>query len=451
MIPFQYYKHLVLPFTVILIISIGCNSNDYDEIDRSTTLDQQLEKSLTEASEGKGLNYFRLPDDEDLESIPQDPNNPITAQKVALGRMLFHETGLAVEARQTAGMRTYSCASCHNPGAAMQPGRRQGIADGGVGFGLNGEARFKNPQYAEEEIDAQPIRAPSTLNVAFQSNVLWNGMFGSTGVNNGTEDLWTGDASVNLLGFQGAESQAIKGLEVHRMRITREFAEEMGYASLLKSAFPGVAEDTLYSRTYIGLAIAAFVRTINTSQAPFQQWLRGNRQALTLREKEGAILFFGKANCVSCHTGPALNKMEFAAVGMEDLIGSDIFLIDSDITPLGRGGFTGRNEDFFKFKIPQLYNLKDAPFLGHGSSFTSIAEVVNYFDKAVPQKTINASYLDERFRPIGLSESEREALTAFIADGLYDASIQRHIPESTLSNLCFPNADEQSKNDLGCD
>ncbi|MFB0908316.1 MAG: cytochrome-c peroxidase, partial [Spirosomataceae bacterium] len=56
-----------------------------------------------------------------------------------------------------------------------------------------------------------------------------------------------------------------------------------------------------------------------SNQAPFQQYLRGNNSAMTPIQKEGAKLFFGKANCGSCHNGPSLATMEFYALGMNDL------------------------------------------------------------------------------------------------------------------------------------
>lgn len=435
-------------FLVGSCILSSCSNDDESILDQAT-----LDEELTAAIEGAdlaGVNAFVLPEDGDFDALPQDPRNPITNEKVALGKMLFHETALGVEAVRAEGLMTYSCGSCHNVSAAMQPGRRQGIAEGGLGFGQIGDGRSKNDNYPDSEVDAQPIRAPSTLNVTYQKNVLWNGMFGATGLNTGTEANWTGDASVNLLGFEGAESQAIKGLEVHRLNADQVMMEDMGYMDMLRAAFPGVEDDTLATRVYMGLAIATYVRTITTSQAPFQEWLRGNFNALNNAQKRGAILFFDKANCVACHTGPGLNKMEFSAVGMDDLLGPDIINPDPVNTPLGRASFTGNADDNFKFKIPQLYNLKDAPFLGHGSSFTSLEEVVEYFNEAIPQKSLNPGDLDDRFQPLGLNDQEVDDLVSFLRDGLYDANLARHIPDDILSNNCFPNADEASKIDLGC-
>jgi cytochrome c peroxidase len=154
------------------------------------------------------------------------------------------------------------------------------------------------------------------------------------------------------------------------------------YQQIYSLAFPG--DPAPINRLNTALAIAAFERTILASEAPFQKWLRGNKTSMTDEQKRGAIIFFGKANCVSCHTGPALNSMTFYALGMNDLDGS----CDNRVNPTpfggtipegvrkGRGGFTGHSEDMYKFKTPSLYNLADAPFYGHGSSFCTIYEVV---------------------------------------------------------------------------
>lgn len=432
---------------ILILFVAGCSDNE--SFDGEEGLDAELAGLLQEVNPD-GMDGFILPDDGDYNNLPQDPRNPITTEKVLLGRMLFHETALANEPQNPIGLRTYSCGSCHNASAAMQPGRRQGIAEGGLGFGSRGEGRYMNPDYQEQDIDAQPVRAPSTLNVAYQKNLLWNGMFGATGLNAGTESNWTGDASVNLLGFEGVESQAIKGLEVHRMSASMDMMGEFGYLEMLREAFPGVEGDTLVSRVYLGLAISAYVRTITTSQAPFQLWLKGNTNALTEQQKRGALIFFGSGNCVACHTGPGLNKMEFAAIGLADLSGEDLVNIDLVNAPLGRASFTGRTEDNYKFKIPQLYNLKDAPFLGHGSSVTSLSDMVTYFNEALPQKDLGADLLDPLFEPLGLVEEEVQDLTAFLMEGLYDPNLSRHIPDYILSNNCFPNADGVSRVDLGC-
>ena len=200
------------------------------------------------------------------------------------------------------------------------------------------------------------------------------------------------------------------------------------------------------------LAIAAFERTLLANQSPFQEWLKGNTSAMTDREKEGAVLFFGKAECVSCHTGPALNSMAFYALGMGDLEGDGVFDYDpEDRAHKGRGGFTGVPEDDYKFKVPQLYNMALSPFYGHGASIRDIRELVQYKNQAVSQNPkVPTEQLADRFQPLGLTDEEVDLIAEFLESGLKDDNLTRYVPNDLPSGLCFPNADAISSSDLNC-
>ena len=98
------------------------------------------------------------------------------------------------------------------------------------------------------------------------------------------------------------------------------------------------------------------------------------------------MLFFGKANCSNCHSEPNLGSPRFFALGVNDMHMIPSFNRNpADKKNLGRGGFTLNEEDMFKFKVPQLYNLKGTPFYFHGSSKRSIKQVVEYFNLAIPE------------------------------------------------------------------
>lgn len=431
----------------------GCQDDETFLPENENTLDQALEATLMTASQGQGLNYFELPEDGLYAEIPQDPLNPISHDKVVLGRLLYHETGIALAPMEPIGKETYSCASCHFADAGFQADRWQGIGDGGSGAGLT---RLMDGHYDAEQLDVQPIRSPSTLNVAYQTNMLWNGQFGATGVNVGTEAQWTEDTpkETNQLGFEGVETQAIAGLEVHRLVIDMQALDQYGYRQLFDRAFPQLPSSERYTRESAGLAIAAYERTLLANRAPFQLWLQGYRDAMTERQKRGAILFFDKAGCGECHTGPALSSMAFYGYAMDDLheCPEPVFKAgETSVENLGRGGFTGQPQDNYKFKVPQLYNMKDSPFLGHGSSFRSVREVVEYKNKGVPQNDrVPASQLANDFRPLQLSEDEIDAITDFLENGLHDPYLQRYEPDAIPSGLCFPFNDPQSRVDLDC-
>jgi cytochrome c peroxidase len=141
----QHKLSFILLF-VLLVLS-ACSK------DPKQTIDEQLTEILQAASETGSLDYFKLPQGDDYSAIQQDARNPITQEKVNLGAMLYHETGLAMSPMHTESEQQYSCASCHFASAGFQAGRHQGIADGGIGFGMNGEGREPDPLYNLSELD----------------------------------------------------------------------------------------------------------------------------------------------------------------------------------------------------------------------------------------------------------------------------------------------------------
>lgn len=424
-----------------------------------SSTDQQLSELLSKAS-GSDKTAYLLPESNDFTKIPQDPKNPLTADKVALGKLLFHETGLAMNPNKAASYQTYSCASCHHAKAGFQACLPQGIGEGGAGFGVSGEARKKSSAYIDKDIDVQPIRTPSAMNIAYQANILWNGQFGATHLNANTQSSWTADTpkEKNNLGFEGTETQAIAGQGVHHLGFNPNFLlNKPTYSQLYDKVF-GLKSINNPTQAVInvGLSIAAYERTLLSNQAPFQRWLKGEYGAMNEDQKQGAILFFGKGRCYVCHNGPALANMEFHGLGLADLKNGQygnamvVNTTDDKVEHKGRGGFTGRAEDMYKFKVPQLYNLKDSPFYGHGASFSTIEAIIAYKNTAVAQNPkVPKSQLSNEFVPLQLSALEIRKLTEFIKEGLYDPNLKRYVPAALPSGLAFPNNDVQSRIDLG--
>jgi len=435
-------------FILALLSLVACASEE-------STIDDDLRFAINTAEASNGLSSFRMPLSDQYNQIPQDPNNPITVAKVELGKLLFHEPGFGTVGEFAEMEQTFSCASCHHAGAGFQANLPQGIGDGGIGFGINGEGRQVDRFVEMTKVDVQSIRSPAALNTAFQTNLLWNGQFGATALNSGTENVWPDDTPIatNRLGFEGVETQAIAGLTVHRHRVDPASVEGLGYKDLFDRAFANISPSARYNNQTGGLAIAAYERTIMANQSPFQKWLRGGSSWMSDDEKQGAILFFGKANCVSCHNGPGLAAMQFDAIGLNDFDPAQVANFDvDDIENKGRGGFTKKVEDEYKFKVPQLYNLKDSPFYGHGASFTSVRDLIVYKNEAKAQNgKVPSSQLADQFVPLQLTDEEIDLITAFIEHGLYDSNLERYVPASLPSDLCFPNNDWKSKADMGCD
>ncbi len=417
-------------------------------------LDSRLSNALNEASGNVGKVHYILPNSDQYSRIPQDPQNLLTDEKIELGKLLFHESAFSTLSNFDHMMNTFSCASCHHSRAGFQANLPQGIADGGEGFGMAGEGRRLNDLANPKEVDVQPLRTPTAMNLAYQTNLLWNGQFGATALNQNTENRWKEGTPIatNYLGYEGLETQAIAGITVHRMEYNEEAISKNGYKEMFDQAFSNIDQSDRYTVERAGQAMAAYERVIIANEAPFQAWLRGDETALTDNQKEGAIVFFSNGQCVSCHDGPALAKMEFHAIGMNDFDPSEVFNFDpNDPAITGRASFTGDDNDMFKFKVPQLYNLKDSPFYGHGSSFNSIRDVIEYKNMAITEKAdMDSRYVSEHFVPLGLTSEEVDNLADFLENGLYDPNLSRYEPQSLPTGNCQPNNDEFSKEDLGC-
>ena len=447
-------KKLLFYLSIPFIIS--CQQDDYEPLKEVTAIDLRLKNVLNDVSGGVGNSYFILPESDDLNAIPQDPKNPLTKEKIALGKLLLHDPATGGNPKNSENAHKYSCASCHAAPSGFSSGKVQGIGEGGLGFGLFGEGRILNPHSEKEMVDVQPLRSPSLLNLAYQDVMLWDGKFGSTGVNEGTEAQWD-NIPENKLGYEGVEVQAMQGIKTHRLKIDKTFTDTYGYRALFDEAFPELSVKERYSDKAAALAIAAFERTLLANKAPWQEYLKGDGNAMNDTEKKGALLFFTSAKCYECHNGPALKDKKFHAWGMADINeGSQEVIIQSAMnmsnTALGRGGFTKNPADNYKFKTPTLYNLADNPVYGHGGSFNSIKEVIAYKNNGKSQKSeVPAFQLASQFGDLNLSPAEIDALTAFVSKALHDPNLERYEPESLNSGMCFPNNDMPSRKDCGCD
>ena len=207
-------------------------------------------------------------------------------------------------------------------------------------FGNKGETRIVNHNMPLDSIDILPIKVPTLLNSAYQKVMLWNGALGGTDINAPFTTSYLETIPENALGYEGLEVQGINGQTAHRLKIDEDFVNTFGYKNLFDDAFPDVIESERYSKLTAGLAIAAYNRTLLSNEAPWQDWLNGNYNAMSNTEKKGAILFFDKANCICCHTGPSLKSNEFYALGLNDMNNINGVIIDQDefeTTRKGRG------------------------------------------------------------------------------------------------------------------
>jgi len=250
-------------------------------------------------------------------NIPKD--NPLTEEKVALGKQLFFDRRLSVD-------ETITCATCHNPALGFSDGRPLSI-------GLKGQKLRRN--------------APAIINRAFGRLHLWDGKASSL------EELILLALPTKL----GSTDEAV-GQKLSRIR---------GYREQFQRVF-----GTPVTTDGIAKAIAAFERTILSGNSLFDRFEAGDQTALSPAAQRGLKLFNGKANCAKCHTGFNFTDEQFHNTG--------VGLYDPNLD-LGRYHITKRDEDKGAFKTPTLRDIaKTAPYM-HDGSLKTLEEVIQFYDK----------------------------------------------------------------------
>jgi cytochrome c peroxidase len=251
--------------------------------------------------------------------IPFPADNPYSAAKAALGRLLFFDPLLS-------GPRTIACASCHNPGLSWGDGlaRAQGVG--------------KEPL---------ALRSPTMLNIAWIGTLGWDGKFPS------------------LEGLTFAPITGPGNMNEPAADLPVRLAAIPGYVAAFAAAFPDGAVD----RRNIELALATFERTIVSGEAPFDRWIAGDESAIGAAAKRGFDLFNDKAQCSQCHVGWNFTEGAFYDIGAA---------AEDD---LGRGRIFANSPKLrHAFKVPTLRDTaRRGPFLHDGSAAT-LAAVIELYD-----------------------------------------------------------------------
>jgi cytochrome c peroxidase len=321
-----------------------------------------------------------------------------------------------------------------------------------------------------DALDSVARNAPSVIGAAFNNRLLLGGFAGEPD---------SAPGGLNPFGFTAVESVALLLLDAHRMLDfqSAELQKLRTYQKLFRDAFPieaaqaDVARDLnlLINDITVLRATATFLRTSVTRNTPWDRFLAGENGALTVSQRRGAKLFFtaamdGGAGCYSCHSGPMLNKQfndpdiagtgqfveeNFYNLGLADhplQILNVVGRKDPNFRDDGRREITARDSDAFKFRVLTLRQLKDGKFFFHNGSFTRVKDVVQYFNRGVPQDAAaaGAGTLTPRFTNprgpgsasgLGLSAEQVEDLTDFLENALYDPAFVHFDPNSPTKTL----------------
>ncbi|MDP2690644.1 MAG: cytochrome-c peroxidase, partial [Deltaproteobacteria bacterium] len=233
-------------------------------------------------------------------------DNTMTPAKIELGKMLFFDPRLS-----SSGV--VSCATCHNPSFAFTD---------------------RVPRALGHNHQVGPRNTPTALNSAFLGSQFWDGRAATLE----EQALGPIQATVEM-------NETLPNVVAHLKEIPE-------YRRLFAEAFGGKEPLTPGN---IAKAIAAFERTLITTNSPFDRYLMGDKDAITAEAKKGWELFQQKG-CVGCHSGPNFTNSQFYRIQVP---GS---------TDLGRFQVTKVEDDKFKFRVQTLRNIAlTYPYFNNGS------------------------------------------------------------------------------------
>jgi cytochrome c peroxidase len=428
-------------------------------------------------------------------TLTQRLGRPLDHKLAELGRLLWFDVSGGLH-------NDNSCGGCHSPTNVMSD--TQSIAIGIQNNNVVGADR-KGPRNQR--------RTPSVVNVAFYPKLMWNGRFSAP----------SGDPFNNSFGFsfpppEGATKFPSNNPIITHLLIAQahipptELTEAAGYTGtagtigsrfdvfddgkgsmipppdasgfrnepirqavlarlnasdanreLFGNIFPQVAGGAPIEFTMFARAIAEFEFTLVFADAPIDRFARGDFRAMTLAQKKGALLFFGKAGCVSCHavSGQAnemFSDFEMHVAGVPQISpyfgpgqGNVVFDGPGEDEDFGLEQITGDPADRYKFRTSPLRNVALQSTFFHNGAFTRLRDAIRFhmdapslawrYDPAAagidqdlrcrlgPIEPVLARIDPLLARPHYFSAEEFEDLVTFVAEGLLD-------PRAGRRNLC---------------
>ena len=323
----------------------------------------------------------------EIPALPTPSGNPLTAEKVALGRRLFFD-------RRLSHNETFSCAMCH-------------VAEHGF---------TSHEQRTAIGVEGRTVRrnAPTLLNVGYSERLFHDGREATL-----EAQIWG-----PLLARNEMANPSVGA-------VLERIAALPGYQEAFEDAFPerGLGMETL------GMALASYQRTLVAIRSPFERWRRGG-DALSPSARRGFEIFAGRGGCAGCHPvdSPLLSDGGYhnTGVGYARAMGDptarsvrvqvapgtyldvdrELLAPISEPAPsdLGRYEITGDPNDRWRYRTPTLRNVAlTAPYM-HDGSLSTLEEVVAFYDRGgVPNEG-----LDPRIRKLGLRDREKRDLVTFL-------------------------------------
>ncbi|MCE7062122.1 cytochrome-c peroxidase [Dyadobacter sp. CY343] len=315
----------------------------------------------------------------DSEALVSNPKFKSTSERIALGERLFYDVRLS-------GNGKSSCGSCHAPQLAYTDGFKKSKGISGADINRN---------------------APTIKYAALQQAMFYD-------LRSPSLEDQASDVIHNTAEMHGS-------LE----KITGMITADEEYTILFRKAFPEVE---VIKSIDVQNALASFVRSLSPFDSKFDQYMRGNKRALTDNQVAGFNLFMGKARCGTCHFVPLFNgtvppdyqRTESEVLGATSNADWKHPVMDSD---LGRGAYNRFPQWQHAFKTSSLRNIaKTAPYM-HNGALATLQEVMEFYNEGggaglgldVPNQTLAPDKLK-------LTQPEMQQVIDFM-ESLTDTSI----------------------------
>ena len=286
-----------------------------------------------------------------LPPVPIPFDNPQTDAKIRLGARLYFEKRLSSDG-------TISCASCHRPDKAWADTEP-------VSEGVAHQKGSRN--------------SPSIINAAYIIPQFWDG-----------RALHLEKQAVGPVQNPIEMDLTVEELEFRLNHIP-------GYVTQFQEVFGSQPTIDLLAK-----AIAAFERTVITGESPYDNYIQGDRSAMSAAAVRGMSIFNGKGHCSVCHSGPTFSDSRFHNLG--------VGYVDGEYKDVGRYAVTKDPKDMDAFLTQRLRNIAlTPPYLHDGSERTLEAVVELYNRGGIPNPN-----LDPAMVPLNLSEGEKRDLVEFM-------------------------------------
>ena len=342
------------------------------------------------------------------ETVKAPLDNPTSEAKETLGKLLFFDPILS-------GSKDVACATCHHPKNGYT--EFLDLSIGPNAMGLGSKRKFNVPN----DIPFVKRNAQTIINAAF------NGIDEQNRYEPETATMFWDDRAKSL------EKQALEPIKAfEEMRghgipekvILQNVIDRLNdipeYQKLFEQAF---GEKDAITVENLAKAIATFERTIISNNSRFDQYKRGEQDAITVSEKEGMELF-KTVGCINCHNGPMFSDYKLHVLGAPE----------NTKLPIPDAGVA----DTFAFRTPSLRNLRFTPPYMHNGSLQNLRRVLEFYEDISNAKLRNKNVSPERYDPfvreLELSVKEMSLIISFL-NTLNDDSFDKEIPEAVPSGL----------------